>query len=161
MKTAMSEHDSEGGYGAPVELTEGPFKGWLTWGDGRDPFETHVGPLVFRTDPDGRSRAAFMPEKKHLNGGGVIHGGALMSFADFALFGIAHEELKGAFAVTVTFNAEFVGAGAPGAVVEALGRVVKQTKSLVFVQGLLMQGGQPILAFSGTLKKIKAPPTSA
>ncbi|KAF0181278.1 MAG: thioesterase family protein [Alphaproteobacteria bacterium] len=160
MKAAMSEKEKVGGYGAPIELTEGPFKGWLTWGDGHDPFETLVGPLVFRTEPDGRSRAAFMPEKKHLNGGGVIHGGALMSFADFALFGLSHEALKGAFAVTVTFNAEFVGAGAPGAMVEAEGRVVKQTKSLVFVQGVLSQGGQPILAFSGTLKKIKAPPTT-
>lgn len=154
----MSDDKDQGGYGAPVELTDGPFKGWLTWGDGRDPFETLVGPLVFKSEPDGRSRAAFLPDRKHLNGGGVIHGGALMSFADFALFGLAHEALKGAFAVTVTFNAEFVGAGQSGAVVEAEGRVIKQTKSLVFVQGVLMQGGAPILAFSGTLKKIKAPP---
>ncbi|MDZ4776893.1 MAG: PaaI family thioesterase [Alphaproteobacteria bacterium] len=154
----MSDEKDQGSYGAPIELAEGPFKGWLTWGDGRDPFETLVGPLVFRSEPDGRSRAAFLPEQKHLNGGGVIHGGALMSFADFALFGLAHEALKGVFAVTVTFNAEFVGAGAPGAVVEAEGRVVKQTGSLVFVQGVLLQGGAPILAFSGTLKKIKAPP---
>jgi acyl-coenzyme A thioesterase 13 len=161
MTPAMNDQDTEAGYGAPIELTEGPFKGWLTWGDGRDPFETLVGPLVFRTDPDGRSRAAFMPEKKHLNGGGVIHGGALMSFADFALFGLAHEELKGAFAVTVTFNAEFVGAGAPAEIVIAEGRVVKQTRSLVFVQGVLSQGDAPILAFSGTLKKIKGPSASA
>jgi uncharacterized protein (TIGR00369 family) len=157
MKSAMSD-ENQGGYGAPVELTDGPFKGWLTWGAGQDPFETLVGPLVFRTDPDGTARAAFLPERKHLNGGGAIHGGALMSFADFALFGLAHEELRGAFAVTVTFNAEFVGAGVAGEIVEAVGRVVKQTKSLVFVQGMLQQGGHPILAFSGTLKKIKAPP---
>lgn len=158
----MSEEAAIGGYGAPVELTEGPFRGWLTWGDGGDPFETLVGPLVFRTEPDGTARAAFLPERKHLNGGGAIHGGALMSFADFALFGLAHEALQGAFAVTVTFNAEFVGAGVAGAVVEAEGRVVKQTRSLVFVQGVLSQGGAPILAFSGTLKKIKPPrPPSA
>jgi acyl-coenzyme A thioesterase 13 len=147
------------GYGAPVELTEGPFKGWLTWGDGRDPFETLVGPLVFRTEPDGTQRAAFLPEHKHLNGGGVLHGGALMSFADFALFGLAHAALQDTFAVTVTFNAEFVGAGRAGVIVEAAGRVIKQTKSLVFVQGVLTQEGEPVLAFSGTLKKIKAPPS--
>lgn len=146
------------GYGAPVELTEGPFKGWLTWGDGRDPFETLVGPLVFRTEADGTQRAAFLPERKHLNGGGAIHGGALMSFADFALFGIAHQVLQDTFAVTVTFNAEFVGAGREGEVIEAHGRVIRATKSLVFVQGTLVQGGDTLLAFSGTLKKIKAPP---
>jgi uncharacterized protein (TIGR00369 family) len=154
----MSEREAEGGYGAPVELKEGPFAGWLTWGDGRDPFETLVGPLVFRTGTDGVARAAFLPERRHLNGGGFIHGGALMSFADFSLFGLAHDALQGAHAVTVTFNAEFVGAGVAGAVVEAEGRVVKQTRSLVFLQGALIQNGAPILAFSGTLKKIKERP---
>jgi uncharacterized protein (TIGR00369 family) len=154
MKTAMSEQQATG-YGAPVALQDGPFKGWLTWGDGRDPFETLVGPLVFRADADGVARAAFLPEHRHLNGGGALHGGALMSFADFALFGLAHEALKGAHAVTVTFNAEFVGAGVAGKVVEAQGRVVKQTRSLVFVQGVLVQAGEPLLAFSGTLKKLR------
>ncbi|MBL8557438.1 MAG: PaaI family thioesterase [Hyphomonadaceae bacterium] len=155
----MREEDKSEGYGAPVELTEGPFKGWLTWGDGRDPFETLVGPLVFRSEGDGRVRAAFLPDHKHLNGGGALHGGSLMSFADFALFALAHEALQGTFAVTVTFNAEFVGAGAAGVIVEAEGRVLRQTKSLVFVQGVLTQGGAPILAFSGTLKKIRLPAT--
>jgi acyl-coenzyme A thioesterase 13 len=149
----MSEHQT--GYGAPVELTEGPFKGWMTWGNGSDPFETLCGPLCFRTDSDGGGRAAFLPEQKHLNGGGVLHGGALMTFADFALFGIAHGVLKGQHAVTVTFNSELVGAGVAGIPVYAVGRVVKETKSLVFVQGVLEQDGQPIMAFSGALKKIR------
>lgn len=149
----MSEHQT--GYGAPVELTDGPFKGWLTWGNGNDPFETLCGPLCFRTEADGRQRAGFMPEGKHLNGGGVLHGGALMTFADFSLFAIAHGVLQGTHAVTVTFNSELVGAGVAGTPVYAEGRVVRETKSLVFVQGVLEQDGQPIMAFSGTLKKIR------
>jgi uncharacterized protein (TIGR00369 family) len=149
----MSEHES--GYGPPEELTEGPFAGWLSWGRGGDPFETLCGPLCFRTEADGRQRAAFMPETKHLNGGGVLHGGALMTFADFALFAIAHPVLNGQHAVTVTFNSELMGAGVLGAPIYAEGVVMRETKSMVFVQGRLEQHGAAIMAFSATLKKIR------
>ena len=54
-----------------------------------------IGPFCFRVD-DGRARCAFQPRREHLNGGGTIHGGALMSFADFSLFAIAHNALAGA-----------------------------------------------------------------
>jgi acyl-coenzyme A thioesterase 13 len=151
----MNDSAHTAGYGAPQPLKEGPFEGWLTWGGGMDPFETLCGPLCMRTEADGRQRAAFMPEQKHLNGGGVLHGGALMTFADFSLFALAHEVLKGQHAVTVTFNSELVGAGVLGAPVYAEGRVIRETKSMLFLQGTLEQNGQPIMAFSGTLKKIK------
>lgn len=141
-------------YGSSVELTEGPFKGWRTWyGDNGDPYETHIGPLCYRVD-DGRVRCAFDPRREHLNGGGNIHGGALMGFADFSLFCIAHAELVGASAVTLTLNGEFIAAGKMGAWVEGEGEVLRQTRSLLFIRGLLKQSGKPIFAFSGTLKKL-------
>jgi uncharacterized protein (TIGR00369 family) len=149
----MSEAHS--GYGEPQPLKEGPFAGWLTWGQGLDPFETLCGPLCFRREVEGRTRAAFMPETKHLNGGGVLHGGALMTLADFALFALAHDTLQGVHAVTVTFNSELVGAGVAGAPVYADGAVVRDTRSLVFVQGRLEQNGAAIMTFSGVLKKLR------
>ena len=151
----MLETSHPDAYGAPVELTDGPFKGWLTWGAGGDPFETLCGPLCFRIEEDGRARAAFMLEHKHLNGGGNAHGGALMTFADFSLFALAHTTLKGQHAVTVTFNCELAGAGVAGSPVYAEGRVVRETKSMLFMQGHLEQNGAPILTFSGVLKKLK------
>jgi len=151
----MNTKVEEPGYGAPVEVREGPFRGWLTWGDGRDPFETLCGPLCFRIEADGRARAAFMPERRHLNGGGFLHGGALMTFADFALFAFAHETLKGQHAVTVTLSCELMGAGAEGSAIYAEGRVVRETRSMVFLQGVLEQDGAPIMSFSGVLKKLK------
>ncbi|MDX2233113.1 MAG: PaaI family thioesterase [Hyphomonadaceae bacterium] len=151
----MNDAPHDGGYGAPTTLTNGPFAGWMTWGAGNDPFETLCGPLCFRTEDDGRQRAGFLPTEKHLNGGGVLHGGALMTFADFSLFALAHDVLQGQHAVTVTFNSELMGAGVLGAPVYAEGRVLRETKSMVFVQGRLEQNGQPIMAFSGTLKKIR------
>ena len=95
-----------------------------------------------------------MPGYTHLNGGGAIHGGCLMSFADFSLFAIARHALGASNAVTVTFNSEFISAGAPDIMVEAGGEVLRATKSLVFVRGLIRQADRTLLAFSGTLKKI-------
>ena len=139
----------------PIAVTDGPFRGWLSWSQGADPFETAIGPFFFRGDgPD--LRCAFEARASHLNGGNVIHGGALMSFADFALFAIAHNALAGAHAVTVGFNCEFLSPGRVGAVVEARGEVLRASRSLVFVRGLITQEADILLAFSGTLKKITA-----
>jgi uncharacterized protein (TIGR00369 family) len=135
-------------------LTEGPFAGWTTWSNGADPYESAIGPFCFRVADDGSAQCAFEPQPRHLNGGGTIHGGALMSFADFALFAIAHNALRGAHAVTLTCNSEFVSAGKLGEHVEARGEVLRETRSLVFVRGLVTQGSRSLLAFSGTLKKI-------
>jgi uncharacterized protein (TIGR00369 family) len=137
----------------PVTLTEGPFAGWSTWSAGSDPYETTIGPFYFRHD-EGRIRCAFQPRREHLNGGGTIHGGALMSFADFSLFAIAHKALEGVDAVTLTCNSEFVGAGSLGGTVEAEGEVIREGRSVIFVRGLVTQASRPLLSFSGTLKKI-------
>ncbi|GAM99946.1 phenylacetic acid degradation protein paaI [alpha proteobacterium U9-1i] len=116
-----------------------------------------LGPFCFKVE-DGRTRSAFQPRHEHLNGSGAIHGGALMSFADFSLFSIAHNALaNNVKAVTLTCNCEFLSAGTlDGGIVEASGEVLRDTRSLVFVRGLVTQASRPVLAFSGTLKKIGA-----
>ena len=136
-----------------VTLTEGPFAGWTTWSQGSDPYETAIGPFYFRHD-NGVARSVFEPKRHHLNGGGTIHGGCLMSFADFALFAIAHNALAGQKAVTLTFSSEFIGAGGLDGLVEARGDVLRDTRSVTFVRGIVTQAERPLLSFSGTLKKI-------
>jgi len=142
-------------YGKPITLTEGPFAGWTAWTNGIDPYETLIGPFCSKIE-DGKARCAFQPRHDHLNGGGAIHGGALMSFADFSLFSIAHNALRGAKAVTLTCNCEFISAGGLEGWIEAGGEVLRETRSLVFVRGLVTQGSRTLLAFSGALKKIGA-----
>ncbi len=137
-----------------VTLTEGPFAGWTTWSQGGDPYESLIGPFYFRSEADGAARCVFEPKPHHCNGGGAIHGGCLMSFADFSLFAIAHNTLKGAHAVTLTFSSEFVGAGGLDGLVEARGEVLRDTRTVTFVRGIVTQAARPLLSFSGTLKKI-------
>lgn len=156
----MNVADTENPPTGPQVIAEGPFAGWKTWSTGSDPYETAIGPFYFKTEA-GASLSAFEPRRDHLNGAGSIHGGLLMSFADFTLFTIAHEALEGVRAVTLTCNCEFLSAGGLGATVEARGEVLRETRSLIFVRGVMTQGDRPLLAFSGTLKKIGPWPSAA
>jgi acyl-coenzyme A thioesterase PaaI-like protein len=138
----------------PKPVAEGDWAGWQMW-EGTDPFEDHAGPFYFKIDDDGRPLCAFRAEKKHMNGGGFMHGGCMMTFADYCLFVIAREDLKDSRSVTATFNSEFVGAVSQGALVECKGEVVKAGRSMVFVRGLITTGGEPVMNFSAVIKKTK------
>ncbi len=141
--------------GGPRLIETGDWAGWRTW-SGLDPFEDQSGPFYFREGEDGRVTTAFRAEKKHMNGGGFMHGGCMMTFADFSLFAIAWKELADSRAVTVSLNGEFVGPARPGDLVTGSGEVVRAGGSLLFVRGLISTGTGPMLNFSGVIKKIRA-----
>lgn len=134
-------------------VKQGPWAGWYHW-EPVDHFEEHAGP--FYCQPEGDAvLCAFMPEDKNRNGGGNIHGGALMTFADFALFMIAGGMETSVHGVTMTMNCEFVGAAEAGKMLTARGEVVRQGLSVAFLRGIIDDGGRPVMAFSGTIKKFK------
>lgn len=138
----------------PTKVTDGPFAGWLNWTN-TDPYETLIGPFYFKIEADGAAVCAFEPRPEQCNGGGALHGGLLMSFADFSLFSFAYSALaRGVHAVTLTCNSEFLSAGTLDGVMQARGELLRETKSLLFVRGLMTQRDRRVLAFSGTLKKI-------
>ncbi len=126
-----------------------------TESNGRDPFEHFVGPLYYRFDAEGNCRCAFIIERKHVNGQGNLHGGMLMTFADFAMFFIAQKCLGDLRAVTVTLNGEFTSAAKEGEFVEAIGEVVHETGGMVFVRGTIVSEDRVLLNFSGVLKKLR------
>lgn len=129
-------------------------KGYRFWGDA-DPFEELAGPFFFASNEDGTYKAAFHAEDRHCNGSGPLHGGLLMTFADYALFAIARDELQGR-CVTIAFNSEFVSAGFSGELIEAKGEIVRATKSLLFVRGEVFTSDRTIMTFSGILKRTKS-----
>lgn len=137
-------------------VTEGEWAGWSCY-PGGDPFEDLAGPFYFKIDADGRPVCAFRAERKHLNGGGFLHGGCVMTFADFSLFVIARDAIVGSPCVTATFNCELVGTAFEGDLVECRGEVVKPGRSMVFVRGLITCRDEPIASFSSVLKKTKRP----
>ena len=135
------------------KVTEGDWAGWYNY-QPSDAFEDYTGP--FYCKPEGTSLiCGFLPDAKNCNTGGNIHGGSLMTFADYALFMIAGGRDGNLHGVTMTMNCEFVGAGDGERLLTARGEVVREGGSMVFVRGLICDDDRPVLAFSGTIKKFK------
>lgn len=142
----------ENNYTSRLEtVTEGEWAGWSYY-PGGDPYEDLAGPFYFKVDEQGPV-CAFRAEKKHMNGGMFLHGGCVMTFADFSLFVIGRDAIQDSHSVTATFNGEFVGTAHIGDLVECRGEVVKAGRSMVFLRGLITTGGEPVMSFSAVLKK--------
>lgn len=135
-----------------ILLEDGPFKGWRTWP--HDAYETHAGPFYYKREADGRALCRFTVEQRHLNGGGAVHGGCLMTFADYAVFAIAEETIAGR-AVTVNLSGDFLGPGNLGDVMEATGEVTRAGGRIIYVRGLITANGRPCLSFSSVITRIK------
>ncbi|MGA2951457.1 MAG: PaaI family thioesterase [Caulobacteraceae bacterium] len=146
----MSDADSQARQGL---VQEGDWAGWTVWGS--DPFELLAGPYYARRGEDGRMVCAFKAERKHMNGHGAMHGGCLMTFADYAVFAIASEHLGEGSAVTVQMNCDFVDAALEGERVECVGEVTRAGGSLVFARGVVTAAGRRALTWSAILKKVK------
>ena len=147
----MADGD-EWGYGGARRVTGGEFAGWHHWQS--DPFETRSGPFFMRREADGSVCAAFRAEERHMNGGGFMHGGCLLTFADFALFVIATDALEGDNGVTLNLAGDFLGPIAPGALVEARGEVTRGGGKTIFVRGLVTGDGAPALSFTGIIRRL-------
>jgi uncharacterized protein (TIGR00369 family) len=134
-------------------VTEGEWAGWSCYET--DPFEALTGPFYARRDAAGQMVCAFRAEKKHMNGGGAMHGGCMATFADYALFMIAETELEGVGSVTASLTCDFVDAASEGELIEARGEVVRAGGSMVFIRGLVTAESRPILTFSAIVKKVR------
>jgi uncharacterized protein (TIGR00369 family) len=145
----------EDGMGTARRVESGPFEGWSNWPN--DGFETGLGPFYFRQDPERGVVCAFTAEPRHMNGGGMMHGGCLMAFADFAAFAIADHLMDGP-AVTVSMTSDFLGPAMPGAKMEATGEVTRAGGRLVFVRGLITADGAPALGFSAVISRVGSKP---
>jgi len=143
----------------PTGAREDPdHPGWYSWGDfPRGSFAAQTGRLLFRPDGEGRAVVRMFPDETHLNMGGSIHGGAVMSFVDMALFagGRCAGMAEGHY-VTLDLHVKFMARGRIGVPLDAEVSLVRQTRGgHVFLQGVVQQEGEPIYGFTGTLKRIK------
>ena len=129
--------------------------GWWSWAfadDGR--FHAVLGKLLVRAGEPGHATCRMFPEESHSNLGGMIHGGALLTFIDMALF--AGGKLAGANvirAVTLDLSTRFLERGRIGVPLDAEVELLRETGRLVFLAGKLIQDGALVASFSGALRK--------
>ncbi len=133
--------------------------GWFTWGDlPADSFAAQTGRIIFQPGEPGHAVVRMFPEDRHLNFGGSLHGGAVMSFIDMALFsgGFCAGMARGHY-VTLDMSTRFIARGKSGAPLDAHVRLLMQTPGgLVFIDGHCEQDGGICYSFTGTLKRIKS-----
>ncbi|WP_394728361.1 PaaI family thioesterase [Altererythrobacter sp. GH1-8] len=144
---------SETGYGKSVRCEEGEFAGWYYWT--HDPYERAAGgPFYMQRQDDGSYVSAFRAKECHMNGAGFMHGGCLLTFADYALFVIATDHLRDQLAVTMNLSGDFLSSVQEGALVEARGEVTRGGGKTLFVRGLVTADGEPALSFTGIIRKV-------
>lgn len=111
----------------------------------RDPFEVHVGPMFTKNIEGPENWYAFRVEARHLNFGGVVHGGMMMTFADAALGNLAWRESR-APCVTISMNCAFQAAVHEGDLIECHARLMRKTRAILFVNGDFYVNGRYVTA---------------
>ena len=119
---------------------------------GTDPAEDLCGPFYLHRDGENVT-AGMLVEARHCNGMHSIHGGILMTFADFALCAQARYLTTDQHIVTVSLKTDFVDGADVGSWLHSDGEVIKRTGSLVFVQGMIRHGDRAICSYSGVGKR--------
>ena len=127
-----------------------------------DPFEDHVGPFYYRIAGDAREAGSVhcvLPtQERHGNYAGGVHGGAILTFADYALCLVAGRAADGgtntSFALTVSIAVEFLDAGRTGLPLESTGEPLQVTGRLAFARGTITQQGRTIALWSGVVRHV-------
>ncbi len=129
--------------------------GWHSWSlSDETRYNGFLGPLLVKREGD-HARVRMMPEHKHANLSGAVHGGTTLGFIDVALFGASRVFglIEAGTAVTLDLSVQFIGAGKTGETMEANVELLRETRRLLFLRGLVTQGTEKIAAFSGTIRK--------
>ena len=115
-----------------------------------------MGKLITRIEGE-RSRLRMFPERKHENLQGIVHGAVTLALIDISLFTTMHTLGAGDAgpSVTLELSTQFVGAGDPSQPLDAVTEIVRETGSLVFVRGDVVQGDSSVAAFSGIVRKMQ------
>lgn len=131
--------------------------GWFHWQmvDGSRYNGQVLGKLIVRSEGEGKARLRMFPEHRHSNLANAVHGGTTLGFIDVAMFGASRMFglIEAGTAVTLDLSVQFIGAGRIGEPLDAEVELLRETRRLLFMRGLIVQGADRIAGFSGTIRK--------
>ncbi len=97
----------------------------------------------------------FRVEARHCNPMGICHGGMISTFCDMLLPISAHylsDDLGRRFLPTINLQVDFLAPSPKGAWVQGEAQLLRATRSMVFMQGLVTADGQSVARVSGIFK---------
>lgn len=119
-------------------------------------FSTVLGPIWVRGEKGAREIGVFTSREIANDHMGMVHGGALMTFADMALGMAAGEALGGAHMATAQLQFHFTAAAPIGVLLTCKPELVRQTSQLLFVRGLFEAGGKTVGMADAMFKALSA-----
>ena len=125
-----------------------------------DTAEDAIGPFFFHPDPAGAGmHTAFRAEARHCNAHSSVHGGVLMTFADYTLCLAANGGAAESVA-TVTQNCEFAAPAFAGDILRGEAEVLRSGRRMLFVRGVLRRDdgsdtGTVVMNASAVIMRLK------
>lgn len=109
------------------------------------------GPYYLKDLGDGDFAYGFPSDDRHSNPNGVLHGGALFSFAD-TLLGHFIMQATGRHCATITVTSEFVASTQAGSWIDGKAVVKKLTGRMAFISAEVSCNGELVLAVTGVFR---------
>lgn len=132
--------------------------GWHCWRlDDPAKFNNHaLGDMLVRREGDRSARLRLLRTGiQHANLLDTIHGGVTLALIDVSLFATLVTVLDGdgGGSVTLDLHNQFIGAGRLGEPLDAVTEVMKETRRLVFMRGVVEQTEHLVANFTATVRK--------
>jgi len=122
-------------------------------------FMKHNGGVLFKTISETEYQFKSTINKNHLNAAGITHGGYLSALVDAGAGTAAHRSTDNAPCVTISLEIKFIGASKVGDEIIGLVKILKKTKTLVFLFCELRCNDKIITSASGVWKILKVKPS--
>ena len=118
-------------------------------------FMRHNGGVLFRTISETEYEFKASINENHLNAAGITHGGYLSALIDAGAGTAAHRTAGNEPCVTISLDLKFIGASKIGDEIIGFTRILKKTKTLVFLFCELKCNNKIITTASGVWIIIK------
>ena len=122
-------------------------------------FMKHNGGLFFRSITENDYEFKSKVTENHLNAAGITHGGYLAALIDAGAGTSAHRAAGNSPCVTISLDLKFIGTSKIGDEILGKTKILKKTKSLVFLFCELSCNNKIIASGSGILKILKIRPS--
>ncbi|WP_440929377.1 PaaI family thioesterase [Candidatus Pelagibacter sp.] len=118
-------------------------------------FMKHNGGLLFRNISENEYEFKSTINDNHLNAAGITHGGYLSTLIDAGAGTAAHRSADNAPCVTISLDIKFIGSSKVNDEIYGKVKILKKTKTLVFLFCELNCNGKIIASASGIWKILK------
>ncbi len=123
-------------------------------------FMKHNGGLLFRNMSETEYEFKSTINQNHLNAANITHGGFIAALIDAGAGTSAHRASNNSSCVTISLDLKFIGVSKAGDEIIGKVKILKKTKSLIFLFCQLFCDEKIIASASGIWKILKVKPSN-